>query len=64
LNYITADVGETKIPSLITIRKSGMIHAQTMQHRSLKIMHVNRVFGNMKAQFISLTSSRMLKKGF
>ena len=52
--YITADVSQAEVASLVPIRQPRVVEAQAMQDRSLQVVDVNTVFDGMVTQLIGL----------
>ncbi len=52
---MTCDIRQAKRPALVSVRQFLMVHAQQVQDRGVKIIHVHRVLRDGVAQIIGLT---------
>ena len=53
----TADIGESKIPPLVTIGQSRVIEAKAMQNRGLNVVHMGLLLATVVSQFIRLANN-------
>ena len=50
-------VGQTEIPSLISIGETFVVDAQLVENCGIQVVNVDRVFGDVIAEIVSLTVS-------
>ena len=52
----TTDIGESKIPPLVTIGQARVIEAKAMQNRGLNVVHMSLILDTVVSQFIRLAN--------
>ena len=56
-HYVAMHVGESIIPTAMAIRQSSVINPEEMKDRGVKIVNVNAVLGDGRAQFVGASVS-------